>query len=58
MEIKCTVQELKELIESKKETSAAETTDVKIKLDGKEIISSLAKYQNFQKANHGKLAKH
>lgn len=40
MKIKCTVQELKELIESKKETSAAETTDVNIKLDGKEIISS------------------
>lgn len=43
MEIKCTVEELKELINK---TPVAETTDVIIKLDSKKIISSLEKYQN------------
>lgn len=40
MEIKCTVQEFKELI-GEKETPVAGTTDVKVELDGKEITSNL-----------------
>lgn len=43
MEIKCTPQELKELIENK-ETPVEGTTDVSVKLDGKEITSVLEKY--------------
>lgn len=39
MEIKCTVEEFKDLL--KKETSVAGTTDVKVELDGKEITSNL-----------------
>lgn len=39
MKIECTVEELKELL--KKETPVAGTTDVKIELDGKEIIRNL-----------------
>ena len=41
MKIECTPQELKELIESKKETPVAGTTDVTIKLDGKNILNCL-----------------
>lgn len=33
MEIKCTVQELRELIENKKETPVAGTTDVIVRID-------------------------
>lgn len=40
MEIKCTPQEVKELIQ--KETPVAGTTDVKITLDGKKIAKNLA----------------
>lgn len=46
MEIKCTPQELKELLN--KETPVDKATDVIIELDGKKIISSLEKYQNCQ----------
>lgn len=53
MKIECTVEELKELL--KKETPAAGTTDVTIKLDGKKIITSLEKYQNCQTTNCGRL---
>lgn len=53
MEIECTVKELKELIS--KETPVAGTTDVNIKLDGKKIISSLEKYQNYRTTNCGRL---
>lgn len=54
MEIKCTVEEFKELIN---ETPVAGTTDVTVKLDDREIISSLKKCQNSQKANCDKLLK-
>lgn len=39
MEIKCTSQELIELIENKKETPVAGTTDVPIRLDGINIAN-------------------
>ena len=42
MKIECTVEELKELI--KKETPVEGTTDVSVKLNGKEITSVLEKY--------------
>lgn len=37
-----------------KNTPVAGTTDATIKLDGKEIISFLEKFQNCQKANYDK----
>lgn len=44
MEIKCSPQELKELIENKKVTPVAGTTDVTIRLD-KTILNDQLKYQ-------------
>ena len=41
MEIKCTVQELQELIENKKDTSIAERTDVSINNNDKVILASM-----------------
>ena len=48
MEIKCTVEELKELIQ--RNTPVAVTTDV-IKLDANKITSTLEKCQNSQATN-------
>ena len=48
MEIKCTVEELKELIQ--RNTPVAVTTDV-IKLDSNKITSTLEKCQNSQATN-------
>ncbi len=46
MEIKCTVKELKELIENKKDTSVTEKTDVSIK-NRKTILYDQLKNQLF-----------
>lgn len=46
MEIKCTVKELKELIENKKDTPVNETTDVSIK-NRKTILYDQLKNQLF-----------
>ena len=46
MEIKCTVREVKELIENKKDTPVAETTDVSIK-NRKTILYDQLKNQLF-----------
>ena len=48
MQIKCTVKELKELIQ--KNTPVAVTTDA-IELDANKITSALEKYQNSQATN-------
>lgn len=41
MEIKCTVKELKELVENKKDTPVAEKTDVSINNNDKVILASM-----------------
>lgn len=41
MEIKCSVEELKELIENKKDTSITERTDVSINNNDKVILASM-----------------
>lgn len=41
MEIKCTVKELKELVENKKDTPVAERTDVSINNNDKVILASM-----------------
>ena len=46
MEIKCTVKELKELIENKKDTPVTETTDVSI-INRKTILYDQLKNQLF-----------